>query len=138
MDPFARKMILGSFAFAAVMLLMLAALSVIYFHTHPRCTEQVLSQIPSPDGQWIAAVMRQRCGEESPFFVHVNLRALGSPPRLGFFSGRADDGEVFVAEQDAPETLPEITWISAAQLRIRCSSCRSPHVEQHWGRIVVK
>jgi hypothetical protein len=138
MDPFARKMILGSFAFAAVMLLMLAALSVFYVHTHPHCTEQVISQIPSPDGRVVAAVIQQRCGEESPFFVHVNLRAAGSPLRLGFFSGRAEDGQVFIAEQDTPETLPEIAWLSAGELRVRCPGCRNSHVEQRWGPVVVK
>lgn len=137
MDPFARKMILGTVAFAVFMITLLAALSLFYFHTHPRCTEQVLSQKPSPDGRWMAAVLQRRCGEESPFFIHVNLRAAGSPLRLGFFSGRVEDGEVFTAEETSFEPQPEIKWNSAGELAIQCAVCSSVHSEQRWGPIAL-
>lgn len=138
MDPFVKKMIQGSFAFLAAMLLMLATLSVVYFHTHLRCSDEVLAQVPSPDGRWVAAVMRQRCGEESPFVVHVNLRSSGSPLRFGFFSGRASQGQVFEAQQDALEIIPQVGWTSPDELRITCTSCRDPHREQRWGRIMIR
>lgn len=138
MDPFAKKMIQGSFAFLAAMLLMLAALSAVYFHTHLRCSDDVLTQVPSPDGRWIAAVMRQRCGEEAPFIVHVNLRPSGSPLRFGFFSGRALQGQVFAAEQDAPEIIPQVTWTSSGELHITCASCRDPHRERGWGPVNIR
>lgn len=138
MDPFARKMILGTLAFAVFMLTILAALSVFYLHTHPRCSEQLLFEKPSPDGRLIAAVLRRRCGEESPLFVHVNLRSTASPLDFGFFSGRADDGEVFTAEQDSFENSLEVDWLSAAQLRIRCPACGPAHVEHGWGPVAVQ
>lgn len=138
MDPFAKKMIQGSFAFLVAMLLMLAALSVVYFHTHLRCSDELLAQVPSPDGRLVAAVMRQRCGEEAPFVVHVNLRASGSPLRFGFFSGRASQGQVFAAEQDAPEIIPQVTWTPSGELHIICASCRDPHMEQGWGGVTIR
>ncbi|HLW52360.1 MAG TPA: hypothetical protein VKW06_05920 [Candidatus Angelobacter sp.] len=138
MDPFARKMILSTLAFMAAMLLMLGALSLVYLHTHPTCTEELLAQVDSPDGRWTAAVMRRRCGEESPFFVHVNLRSAGTGLRYGFFSGRASAEEVFVAEQDSPEIAPELTWASSTELRIRCAGCRDTHQETRWGPVEVR
>jgi hypothetical protein len=138
MDPFAKKMIQGSFAFLAAMLLMLAALSVFYFHTHPRCSDELLSERASPDGRWIAAVLLRRCGEESPFFVHANLRAKGSGISFGFFSGRVEAGEVFIAEQDSPESIPQIKWLSSNELHIQCPTCRSPHKEERWRAVTVR
>jgi hypothetical protein len=138
MDPFVKKMIQGSVAFLAVMLLMLGALSVVYFHTHRRCTEQVLAEVPSPDGQWTASIMRRRCGEEAPFLVHVNLRSGGSPPAFGFFSGRDEEGQVFVAEQDMPEIVPDLTWISSTGLRIACPSCREARKQERWRTVDVQ
>ena len=74
MDPFAKKMIRGSFAFAAVMLLMFVALTVIYLHVRPHCSDQVVSSATSPDGHWTATVMEARCGASEPFLTHGNIR----------------------------------------------------------------
>src|SRR5260370_24967658 len=113
MDPFARKMILGRVAFGSAFLLMAGALSVVYFHHRPRCGEAVVSEATSPDKQWTSAVMERRCGEESPFFVHVNLRPAAEPIRLIYFSGRADQGEWFLAEHGVPVIAPELEVKSA-------------------------
>jgi hypothetical protein len=135
MDPFARKMILGSVAFLIVMLLMLAVLSLFYLHGHPRCREQVLSEAPSPDGHWLAAVMARRCGDEAPFFVHINLRAAGSPLRLGYFSGRAEEGEVFEEELESFDAAPALSWISPLELSVRCRRCRFASAQKHQDRL---
>lgn len=140
MDPFARKMVLGSVAFLIVMLLMLAALSTFYLHTHPRCSEQVLSEAPSPDGHWVAAVMSRRCGDEAPFFVHINIRAAGSPLRLGYFSGRAEEGEVFVAELESFNAAPVLEWSSPGDLNVLCPHCSLSSAqkrEDHLGLISI-
>jgi hypothetical protein len=131
MDPFARKMIFGAIAFGSSMLLMAGGLSVVYFHMHPRCSEQVLSESISPDKQWIGAVMERRCGEESPFLIHVNLRPAQQAIRLGYFSGQASEGEIFVTEEvfvageALPSAIPKLEWSSADQLNIKCSHCNS-------------
>lgn len=140
MDPFAKKMILGSVAFLIVMLLMLSALSVFYLHAHPRCSEQVLSEAPSPDGRWMATVMSRRCGDEAPFFAHINIRAAGSPLRLGYFSGRAEEGEVFLAEVESFDAAPVVEWISPTELSVHCPHCRLSSAQkrdQHLGLVSI-
>lgn len=141
MDPFARKMILAGLAFGAVMLLMAGAVSVVYFHNRPRCSEQVLSEANSPDRRWTAAVMERRCGEESPFFIHVNLRPVAELVRLGYFSGRAEDGDVFVVEEGTEDMELSLEWSAPGQLTIRCPRCRAAPVEkreERLGTIVIK
>jgi hypothetical protein len=141
MDSFARKMLFGAFGFAGVMLLMAGMLSVVYFHAHPRCNEQVFSSLRSPDQRWEAVVMQRRCGDEEPFLVHVNLRPGGGPLRLGYFSGKADEGEVFLTEQDDMDVVPELRWDSPEQLTIVCPGCRRSLVqtrEHRWGAITMR
>jgi hypothetical protein len=140
-DPFARKMIFGSLAFGTAMLLMAGALSMIYFHDRLRCDEAALSETTSPDGQWTAAVMERRCGDESPFFIHVNLRPSKQPIQIGYFSGRADEGDVFVAEEQTQGVEPVLTWTSPNQLTIQCPRCRPAQVkkqEEHLGAISIE
>jgi hypothetical protein len=141
MDPFARKMILGSVTFGIMIGLMAAALSVVYFHARPRCSEQVLAESAAPGGQLTAAALQRRCGEDEPFLVHVNVRPAGAPLRLGYFSGRATEGEVFVAEQDAPEVVPDLQWTAPTALTIRCLGCRASEVQKrddHIGAITIR
>jgi hypothetical protein len=141
MDPFARKMLLGAVAFGSAMALMASALTVFYVHTHPQCSEQVLAQTESPNAQWIAAVAERRCGEDSPFFIHVNLRPATEPLRLGFFSGKAVEGEVFLMEQDAARIMPTLQWTAPNELTIQCSRCRATFVrkhEEHWDMVKLR
>jgi len=138
MDPFARKMLLGTVAFGSAMALMAGALWVVYAHTHPRCSDQVLAQLDSPDGKWTAALMERRCGEDAPFLLHVNLRPQGDALKLGFFSGRADEGEVFVVEEDTQRVTPTLQWTTPEELAIRCSGCRTALVrkqDERWRSV---
>ncbi len=141
MDPFARKMIFAGLAFGASMLLMAGSASLMYYHYRPPCSEAALSEAKSPDGQWAATVMERRCGEESPFFIHVNLRPAGQPIRLGYLSGRAEAGEAFLAEEDSQDTPLTLEWTAPGQLTIRCPTCRIPSVqkrEEQWGPTTVR
>lgn len=141
MDPFARKMILGTTTFGIIIACLAGALSVVYFHARPSCGEQALTESSSPDHQWNAAAMQRRCGEDAPFLIHVNVRPAGAPIRLGYFSGRASEGEVFVAEQDAPDVVPDLEWTSPTTLTVRCPQCRASEVrkrEDHVGAITVR
>jgi hypothetical protein len=134
-------MILGTLAFSLAMLLFAGALSVVYFHHRPRCSEAALSEAASPDKRWTATILQRRCGDESPFFIHVNLRPATESLRLGYFSGRADEGEVFLAEQESPDVAPELEWSSPTQLTVRCSRCRAAPVQkrdEHWGPVQVR
>ena len=140
MDPFARKMVVGSFVYGGMMLLMFAVLTVVYLHTRPRCSDRVVAESTNPEKHWTAAVMERRCGNESPFFTHVNLRPAGSDLETGFFSGSATEGEVFLIEQDAAGSGITLSWTSPATLSIQCPHCGAALVRKHaecWGDVSI-
>jgi hypothetical protein len=140
MDPFARKMVLGSFVYGAMMLLMFAVLTVIYLHTRPRCSDRVVGESTDPGKHWTATVLERRRGNEAPFFTHVNLRPAGTDLNTGFFSGSATAGEVFLIEQDAASAGITLDWTSAATLNIHCPHCSAALVREHderWGNVVI-
>ena len=132
-------MLLGALAFGSAMALMAGALTVVYVHAHPRCSDQALAQAHSPDGQWTATLMERRCGEETPFFLHVNLRPREEALRWGFFSGRADEGEVFLAEEDTQGTKVALEWTTSDRLTIRCAKCKRAALRRdvRWGPVTI-
>lgn len=140
MDPFARKMVYGSFVYGGMMLVMFAVLTVVYLHTRPRCSDRVVAESTDQAGQWTATVMERRCGAEAPFFTHVNLRPAGKDLNTGFFSGSATEGEIFVLEQDAAGAGITLHWASPMALSITCPHC-SPSLlrkhDEHWGSVTI-
>jgi hypothetical protein len=138
MDPFARRMIQGSFVYGGMMLLMFAVLTVIYLHTRPRCTDRVVAESTDPGKHWTATAMERRCGNEAPFFTHVNLWPVGTDLNTGFFSGSATEGEVFLIEQDAAGSATTLDWTSPATLSIHCRHCSTALLRKHderWGNV---
>jgi hypothetical protein len=133
-DPFAKKMLLGTVAFGSAMAVMAGALWMVYVHTHPPCSDRVLAHADSPGGKWTAALMERRCGEEAPFLLHVNLRPAGEALRLGVFSGRAEEGEVFLLEEDTGRLTPAVQWTAPDELTIQCSGCRATLVRKRDDR----
>jgi hypothetical protein len=141
MDPFARRMIQGSFVYGGMMLLMFAVLTIIYLHTRPRCTDRVVAESTDPGKQWTATVMERRCGNEAPFFTHVNLRPVGTDLNTGFFSGSATEGEVFLIEQDAAGAAITLNWASPSTLSVQCPHCNAALVRnhaEHWDNVVIE
>ena len=141
MDPFARKMVYGSFVYGGMLLVMFAVLSVVYLHTRPRCSDRVVAESTDQARQWIANVMERRCGTEAPFFTHVNLRPAGKDLNRGFFSGSATEGEVFVLEQDAAGAAITLRWTSPMALIITCPRCSPSLVRKHeerWENVVIE
>jgi hypothetical protein len=140
MDPFARKMVYGSFVYGGMLLLMFAVLTVFYLHTRPRCSDRIVAESTDQTRQWTAAVMERRCGSEAPFFTHVNLRPAGKNLNKGFFSGSATEGEIFVLEQDAASAGITLHWTSPTALSIACPRCSSSLVRKHderWGNMTI-
>ena len=141
MDPFARKMIYGSFVYGGMLLVMFAVLTVVYLHTRPRCSDRVVAESTDQSRQWTATVMERRCGAETPFFTHVNLRPAGKDLSTGFFSGSATEGEIFVLEQDAAGSGLTIHWTSPTELSIVCARCSPDLVRKHderWSNVVIE
>jgi multisubunit Na+/H+ antiporter MnhF subunit len=50
MDPFARKMVYGSFVYGGMLLVMFAVLTVVYLHTRPRCSDRVVAESTDQSG----------------------------------------------------------------------------------------
>ena len=134
MDPFARKMVHGSFVFGGVLLIMFAVLSVVYLHTRPRCSDRVVAQSTGPGKAFTATVMERRCGEDKPFFTHVNLRPAAQDLSIGFFSGSSTEGEVLLIEQDAASAGIRLNWSAPSTLNIQCAGCNAALVRKREGR----
>jgi hypothetical protein len=140
-DPFARRMLQGSMAFAAMMLVMFAVFSTVYLHLNPRCSEEIVAQSLSPDGRFAAAIMERRCGESVQIVTHVNLRPVETPVRMGYFTGRAKDGQVFAVELTAAEAAPDLRWTANTELTIACEGCGNPAPSQTdaaWGAVRIR
>ena len=141
MDPFARKMVFGSFVYGGAMLVMFAVLTVVYLHTRPRCSDRVVAQSTDPGKAWTATVMERRCGEDTPFFTHVNLRPAAQDVKRGFFSGSAAEGQVFLIEQDAVGAGVTLDWATPTTLRIQCPHCSAAQLLQHderWNNVLIQ
>ena len=140
MDPFARKMVYGSFVYGGMMLVMFAVLTAFYLHSRPRCSDRVVAESTDQTRQWTATVMERRCGAEAPFFTHVNLRPAGKDLTTGFFSGSATEGEVFVLEQDAASAGLSLRWRSPMALSITCPRCSPSLMRKHderWDNVTI-
>jgi len=127
-------------AFAIVLIAMFAVLTVFYLHVRPRCSDQIFSGATSPDGRWSAMVMEARCGSESPFLTHVNLHGANESIKLGYFSGKADDGEVFLLEQDAQSAGVSLEWTTSNRLTVSCAHCQRDFLKkriQHWNDVTI-
>ena len=129
MDPFAKKMWAAGLGSALFLLLLFASLTFVYVHQRPSCPDRVLGQTDSPDRKWTAAILERRCGTDAPFVTRVNIRSAG-PLQLGFFSGQASEGNVFVIEQDAASLSIRLEWMEDDQLRVICPRCSSRYIQQ--------
>jgi hypothetical protein len=141
MDPFARKMVYGSFIYGGAMLVMFAVLTVVYLHMRPRCSDRVVAQSTDPARAWTATVMERRCGEDTPFFTHVNLRRAAEDLKMGFFSGSSTEGEVLLIEQDAAGAGITLNWTSPTTLTIQCWRCSAALLRKHnerWDSVLIK
>jgi len=140
-DPFARRMLQGSMAFAGMMVLMSAVFTAVYMHLNPRCTEEVIAQSLSPDGRYTAAIMERHCGESVQIVTHVNLRPVEEPVRMGYFTGTAKDGQVFAVELTAREAAVDLRWTANTALTVACEGCGNPapaHTDSTWGVVRIR
>lgn len=130
MDPFAKKMVFGSFVYGGVMIVMFAVLTVIYLHMKPKCSDRLIAEATDPNKQWTAVVMERRCGAEAPFFTHVNVRPAANDLTFGFFSGVVAVGETFLVEQDAMNADVTLSWPKANTLLIQCANCKASMIQK--------
>jgi hypothetical protein len=73
--------------------------------------------------------------------LHVNLRPAEEPIRLGYFSGHAGEGEIFLVEEETAADAPALEWSSPDQLDIRCPRCNSAFartMNERWRSIHIR
>jgi hypothetical protein len=138
-DPFAKKMLLATLAFGLALALMAAILAGVYFHNRPPCKEEILSQVESPGKQWVAETYERRCNDPMEWLAHVNLRRKEDPISTNYFSGRVNEGEVFLVEQRGEGQRPELEWTAPDQLTIRCAKCKFSALrrDERWGPVTI-
>ena len=134
-------MLLGALAFATVMLLMFGVLTAVYRHANPRCSEQVIAEAGSPGGSWTAALMERQCGENVPPVTHLNLRPVKAPLELGYFTGAATEGQIFLIPLDARAASAVVEWNAPDELTVRCAGClrNTPsQQETRWNGVKIR
>ena len=71
----------------------------------------------------------------------MNLRAASQSLSFGFFSGRAERGDVFLTEQDAAGAGLSLQWTAPDRLTILCPRCDPTFVRQReaqWGTVRIQ
>lgn len=64
-------------------------------HFDPLCGEELIMEKTSPDGRYVAALMRRNCGATTPYVAHINLRLANSQFHAEFFNGTITEAEVW-------------------------------------------
>ncbi len=101
-------LIIGGFAFAFLHLSLLDSLWL--------CGEQTVVEKPSPDGRYVAVLMRRKCRVTDPPLTHINIRLASSPPFPNHFvGGPINEGEVFGTFKFSGERF---CWSSPRKLEI--------------------
>jgi len=60
--------------------------------------------------------------------------------KLGYFSGEAEDGEVFAFELEGKDRIPVLEWTAPDRLRISCLRCSNSSIkkrEERWQSVRV-
>jgi hypothetical protein len=102
----------------AVFAILVPSITIIGFlHFDPLCGEDVIRELRSPDGHYVAVSMERNCGATTGYVEHVNLRAASKRFSSDFFDGTVKDGEVLVFERSGDNT-PRFTWSGNKTLKI--------------------
>jgi hypothetical protein len=112
------KILRGIVAIVGFAILVLLIAVIGFLHFNPLCGEEVVQELRSPDGRYVAISMERNCGATTGYVEHVNLRAANKKLSSDFFNGTIRDGEVFVFEQRGGDTSPRFAWSSNQTLKI--------------------
>jgi hypothetical protein len=74
------------------------------------CSSSVLTEVPSPDGRYIATAFERNCGATSPYVRIVSIRPEGTRLRP------EDDGSWVFATKDQPNI--GVSWSGPRQLTV--------------------
>lgn len=80
------------------------------------CSERTIMEKTSPDGRYVAVLMRRNCWSKEPSTAHINVRLASSDPFPNHFLGRrVQEGEISGTSRDSGERF---CWSGPRQLEI--------------------
>jgi hypothetical protein len=98
------------------------------------CVDQIRSDVPSPDGAYIAAFFERNCGATTDYVTHVSLRRSDLP------LSRSDDVLIMEFRQDIT-----MRWLEPRRLLIEYRKCandpgafRIRSVATSWRGVVIE
>jgi hypothetical protein len=83
------------FILAVTCVTLVVAVILVLLHYSPLCGEEVIMEKTSPDGRYVAALMRRNCGATTPYVAHINLRRATTQLQPNFFFGTIKGGEIW-------------------------------------------
>ena len=113
--------------------LLFVLLGVAYVSACAVCGETSLSEVTSPDGDYVATVFRRNCGATSALLYHVNIRKRSSSNSADH-RGVIEQGQVFLT--DAGKVT--VFWKAKKNLVVDCEGCpleRKPIMNNGWEDI---
>ena len=113
--------------------LLFVLLGVAFVSACAVCDETLLSEVTSPDGDYIATVFRRNCGATSALIYHVNIRKRSSSNSADH-RGVMEQGQVFLTDAGKVTVL----WKARKTLVVDCEGCpleRKPIMNNGWDDI---
>jgi hypothetical protein len=113
-----RKVLVITFGVAAFLVVgfVIVHFNPLYPYLPWGCSEQTIMEKTSPDGRYVAVLMRRSCRATWPPTAHINIRLASSAPFPNhFFGGPVGDGEIFGTTTDRGERF---CWSSPRRLEI--------------------
>jgi hypothetical protein len=92
----------------------------------PRCSDVIVREYPSPDGDFVASVFERNCGATTDYSTHVALRRSGEA-----FSGEPQHRITTVSGR----SVIELSWIGPQTLRVSTRQDTIFLAEDAWDRI---
>ena len=130
--------LLTSKTWAILAVVLLASIGiglVLILHFDPLCGEEIIVEKPSPDGQYVATLMRRNCGATTPYVAHINLHRANAQLRKDFFNGTINDGLVFISSKYSGERF---CWSTKRQLDIGYPDSNGNQATQIWRDVTIR
>jgi Family of unknown function (DUF5412) len=111
-------------------ILIVACITTLYGCSPAPCTNEVLTELKSPDGKYTVTVFERNCGATTPYVEVVSLR-----PSQNEFASEDYDNWVFTIHG---KTQIKVFWDSPHKMRISfLSTGDKPTEKTHWQDIVI-
>jgi hypothetical protein len=69
----------------------LSLLALVLWVARPRCEQEVIESLPSPDGRYIASTVTENCHATTPVVTLVTIRTANRDLSRSFYSNKITD-----------------------------------------------